>query len=159
MFCKVDYFMLLFPCGNNFLNIFVKAMGSCLHSGCRMWILLKTSSLVFFVHHVKEIGTCISMPYVNLFHGALHMTSLITHDNSPHILLRWQIYRKLILVFLNLFKLDNSQCNSPAATLFGRIPVKKDTQTPGGSTRISLKAAAIKRYYITAEYRSSFLGL
>ena len=49
---------------------------------------------------------------------------------------------------------------------FGRIPVdqtpevtvNKDTQTPGGTTRISLKAGAIKRYYITAEHRSAFLS-
>ena len=49
---------------------------------------------------------------------------------------------------------------------FGRIPVdqtievtvNKDTQTPGGTSGFSLKAGAIKRYYITAEYRSEFLG-
>lgn len=49
---------------------------------------------------------------------------------------------------------------------FGRIPVdettevtvNKDTQTPGGTTRFSLKAGAIKRYYLTAEHRSVFLG-
>ena len=49
---------------------------------------------------------------------------------------------------------------------FGRIPVdqttevtvNKDTQTPGGTARFSLKAGAIKRYYITAEHRSAFLG-
>ena len=49
---------------------------------------------------------------------------------------------------------------------FGRIPVdqatdvtvNKDTQTPGGTARFSLKAGAIKRYCITSEYRSAFLG-
>ena len=49
---------------------------------------------------------------------------------------------------------------------FGRIPVdqttevtvNKDTQTPGGTSRFSLKGGAIKRYYITAEYRSAFPG-
>ena len=49
---------------------------------------------------------------------------------------------------------------------FGRIPVdqttevtvNKDTQTPGGTTRFSLKSGAVKRYYITAEHRSAFLG-
>ena len=49
---------------------------------------------------------------------------------------------------------------------FGRIPVdqttevtvNKDTQTPGGTARFSLKAGAIKRYYITFEHRSAFLG-
>ncbi len=49
---------------------------------------------------------------------------------------------------------------------FGRIPVdqttevtvNKDTQTPGGTARFSLKAGAIRRYYITEEYRSAFLG-
>ena len=49
---------------------------------------------------------------------------------------------------------------------FGRIPVdqttevtvNKDTQTPGGTTRFSLKAGAIKRYYVTAEHRSAILG-
>jgi len=38
------------------------------------------------------------------------------------------------------------------------ITVNKDTQTPGGTARFSLKAGAIKRYYITAEYRSAFMG-
>ena len=49
---------------------------------------------------------------------------------------------------------------------FGRIPVdqttevtvNKDTQTPGGTARFSLKAGAIKRYYIIAEHYSAFLG-
>lgn len=49
---------------------------------------------------------------------------------------------------------------------FGRIPVdqttevtvNKDTQTPGGTARFSLKAGAVRRYYITSEYRSAFLG-
>ena len=49
---------------------------------------------------------------------------------------------------------------------FGRIPVdqttevtvNKDTQTPGGTTRFSLKASSVKRFYLTAEYRSAFLG-
>lgn len=49
---------------------------------------------------------------------------------------------------------------------FGRIPVEqttevtiyKDTQTPGGTSRFSLSAGAIKRYYLTAEHRSAFLG-
>ena len=38
------------------------------------------------------------------------------------------------------------------------VTVNKDTQTPGGTARFSLKAGAIKRYYITAEHRSAFLG-
>ena len=50
---------------------------------------------------------------------------------------------------------------------FGRIPVdqtieetiNKDTQTPGGTKGFSLKPSAVHRYYLTAEYRSSFLGL
>lgn len=54
----------------------------------------------------------------------------------------------------------------PSNNPFGRIPVdqtievtvNKDTQTPGGTSGFSLKAGAIKRYYITAEYRSEFLG-
>ena len=49
---------------------------------------------------------------------------------------------------------------------FGRIPVdqttevtvNKDTQTPGDTTRFSLKSGAVKRYNITAEHRSAFLG-
>ena len=49
---------------------------------------------------------------------------------------------------------------------FGRIPVdqttevtvNKDTQNPGGTTRFSLKPATVQRYYLTAEYRSAFLG-
>ena len=48
---------------------------------------------------------------------------------------------------------------------FGKIPVdqttevtiNKDTQTPGGTSRFSLKPAAVQRYYVTAEYRSTFL--
>lgn len=48
---------------------------------------------------------------------------------------------------------------------FGRIPVdqttevtvSKDTQTPGGTTRFSLKRGAVQSYFITAEYRSAFL--
>ena len=50
---------------------------------------------------------------------------------------------------------------------FGRIPidqatevtVNKNTQTPGGTTRFSLNSGAVKQHYITAEYRSAFLGL
>ena len=48
---------------------------------------------------------------------------------------------------------------------FGRIPVdqtieetvNKDTQTPGGTKGFSLKPRAVARYYLTSEYRSSFL--
>jgi len=48
----------------------------------------------------------------------------------------------------------------------GRIPVdqttevtvNKDTQNPVGTTRFSLKPATVQRYYLTAEYRSAFLG-
>ena len=39
------------------------------------------------------------------------------------------------------------------------VTVNKDTQTPGGTGQFSLKPEAVKRYYITAEYRSAFLGL
>ena len=38
------------------------------------------------------------------------------------------------------------------------VTVNKDTQTPGGTARFSLKAGAIKRYYKTAEHCSAFLG-
>ena len=49
---------------------------------------------------------------------------------------------------------------------FGAIPinqaievtVNKDTQMPGGTSRFNLKAGAVKRYYITAEHGSAFLG-
>ena len=49
---------------------------------------------------------------------------------------------------------------------FGRIPVdlttevtvNKDTKTIGGVTKFSLKGSAVNRYYLTAEYRSSFLS-
>ncbi|XP_062903803.1 uncharacterized protein LOC134346378 [Mobula hypostoma] len=49
---------------------------------------------------------------------------------------------------------------------FGQIPVdqaieatvNKDTQTPGDTSRFSLNAGAIKRYYITAGHCSAFLG-
>ena len=48
---------------------------------------------------------------------------------------------------------------------FGRIPVdqtieetvNKDTQTPGGTEGFSLKPAALSRYYLTAEHRSTCL--
>ena len=36
--------------------------------------------------------------------------------------------------------------------------MNKDTQNPGGTTRFSLKPATVQRYYLTAEYRSAFLG-
>jgi len=49
---------------------------------------------------------------------------------------------------------------------FGRLPVdqtiemtvNKDTQTVGGTTKFSQKPDAVKRYYLTAEHRSRFLG-
>ncbi|KAG1659234.1 Programmed cell death protein 4 [Nymphon striatum] len=48
---------------------------------------------------------------------------------------------------------------------FGKIPVdqtveetvNRDTQTQGGTKGFSLKANALSRYYLTAEYRSSYL--
>ena len=48
---------------------------------------------------------------------------------------------------------------------FGKIPVdqtidetvNKDTQTPGGTKGFSLKPAALSRYYLTAEHRTSWL--
>ncbi|XP_035662311.1 uncharacterized protein LOC118406391 [Branchiostoma floridae] len=48
---------------------------------------------------------------------------------------------------------------------FGRIPVdqtceetiNKDTQTPGGTKGFSLKPNAVSKYYLVAEYRSTFL--
>ena len=49
--------------------------------------------------------------------------------------------------------------------LFGRMhvdqttekTVNKDTQTPGGTKGFSLKPGAVTRYYLTSEYRSSYL--
>ena len=49
---------------------------------------------------------------------------------------------------------------------FGRIPVdqatevtvNKDTKTSGGVTKFSLKTGAVNRFYMTAEYRCSFLA-
>ena len=49
---------------------------------------------------------------------------------------------------------------------FGRIPVdqttevtvNKDTKTSGGETKFSLKTGAVNRFYMTAEYRCSFLA-
>ncbi len=38
------------------------------------------------------------------------------------------------------------------------VTVNKDTQTPGGTAQCSLKAGAVRRYYLTAEHRSAFLG-
>lgn len=50
---------------------------------------------------------------------------------------------------------------------FGRIPVdqcvettiNRDTQTHGGTKGFSLKPGALSRYYLTAEYRSSYLRI
>lgn len=64
------------------------------------------------------------------------------------------------------FKTGQFSVQLSSANTFGRIPVdqttevtvNKDTQTPGGTSRFSLNAGAIKRYYITAEHRSAFLG-
>jgi hypothetical protein len=36
--------------------------------------------------------------------------------------------------------------------------VNKDTQTPGGTKGFSLKPEAASRYYMTAEFRSAYLG-
>ena len=52
-----------------------------------------------------------------------------------------------------------------ATNTFGRLPVdqtieetvNKDTQTAGGTKGFSLKPAAVSRYYVTAEYRSTCL--
>ena len=49
---------------------------------------------------------------------------------------------------------------------FGRVPVdqatevtvNKDTKTSGGVTKFSLKTGAVNRFYMTAEYRCSFLA-
>ena len=38
------------------------------------------------------------------------------------------------------------------------VTVNRDTQTPGGTNRFSLKSGAVKSYYITSEHRSAFLG-
>ena len=35
--------------------------------------------------------------------------------------------------------------------------VNKDIQSPRGTTRLSLKASSVKQFYLTAEYRSTFL--
>ena len=56
-------------------------------------------------------------------------------------------------------------CNVRRSNPFGRIPVdqtieetiNKDTQTPGGTKGFSLKPGAVSRYYLTSEYRSSYL--
>ena len=50
---------------------------------------------------------------------------------------------------------------------FGKIPVdqaieetvNKDTQTSGGTKGFSLKPNTVHKYYLNAEYRSSYLGL
>ena len=49
---------------------------------------------------------------------------------------------------------------------YGRFPVdqttdvtdNKHTQTPVGTTRFSLKSGAVRRYYITSEHISAFIG-
>ena len=63
------------------------------------------------------------------------------------------------------FQKGNFSVQLTAGNPFGRIPVdqttemtvNKDTQTVGGTTRFSLNAGAVSRYYLTAEYRSEFL--
>jgi hypothetical protein len=65
----------------------------------------------------------------------------------------------------NHFKNGQFSVQRSNSNTFGRIPVdqtievtvNKDTQTQGGTSRFSLKPGAVKRYYITAEYRSAFL--
>ena len=65
------------------------------------------------------------------------------------------------------FKAGQYSVQISSCSLFGWIPidqtnevtVNKNTQTPGGTTRFSLNSGAIKQHYITAEYRSAFLGL
>ena len=50
---------------------------------------------------------------------------------------------------------------------FGRIPVdqtteetiNKDTKTPGGTCYFSLNPGAVRRYYLTSEYRSAYIGM
>ena len=64
-------------------------------------------------------------------------------------------------------QLENGGCSVQLGRQnpFGRIPVdqtieetvNKDTQTPGGTKGFSLKPAALSRYYLTAEYRSTCL--
>ena len=57
------------------------------------------------------------------------------------------------------FKAGQFSVQMSSNNLFGRIPVdqttevtvNKDTHTPGGTARFSLKAGTIKRYYITAK--------
>ena len=64
------------------------------------------------------------------------------------------------------FKNGNFSVQLSEDNPFGRVQVdqdlemtvNKDTQTPGGTTKFSLQAAAVKRHYITAEYRSTALG-
>jgi len=64
------------------------------------------------------------------------------------------------------FKEGSFSVQLASSNPFGRIPVdqttevtvNKDTQNPGGTTRFSLKPATVQRYYLTAEYRSAFLG-
>lgn len=64
------------------------------------------------------------------------------------------------------FKEGSFSVQLASSNPFGRIPVdqttevtvNKDTQNPGGTTHFSLKAATVQRHYLTAEYRSAFLG-
>ena len=60
------------------------------------------------------------------------------------------------------FSVQIGRCNT-----FGRIPVdqtteetvNKNTKTPGGTCRFSLNTSAITRYYLTAEYRSTYIRM
>ncbi len=69
-------------------------------------------------------------------------------------------------MFMKLSKAGQFSVQLSSNNPFGRIPVdkttevtiNKDTQTPGGTARFSLKAGAIKWYYMTAEHCSAFLG-
>ena len=50
---------------------------------------------------------------------------------------------------------------------FGHIPVhqtaeetiNKDTKSPGGTCCFSLNPGAVRRYYLTSEYRSAYIGM
>ncbi|KAL8567726.1 hypothetical protein ACOMHN_009034 [Nucella lapillus] len=63
------------------------------------------------------------------------------------------------------FQKGNFSVQLATGNPFARIPVdqttevtvNKDTQTVGGTARFSLKAGAVSRYYLTAEYKSDFL--
>ena len=97
---------------------------------------------------------------------ALPMIVSIMRDTFMLTLLRWPISRQTIHKNYEHFANGGFSVQLAADNPFGCIPVdqtteitlNKDTQTVGRTTKFSQKRGAVKRFYLTAEYRSGFLN-